>query len=106
MTHIAPHDGAVTLSRGRASECELVQWLAELDEAPTPRGEVLIAFVDGQAVAALSLQDGRTVANPFVPTADAVELLTLRAAQQSAARGRAYRRRWRRLLPPLRPRLA
>ncbi|HEX4010655.1 MAG TPA: hypothetical protein VHX62_11625 [Solirubrobacteraceae bacterium] len=106
MTHIATHDGAVTLRQGRARECALVQWLAELDEAPTPQGEVLIAFVDDQAVAALSLDDGRVVANPFVPTADPVALLTLRAAQQSSARRRAHRRRWRRLLPPLRPRLA
>lgn len=40
-----------------------------------------MALVDGEAVAATSLSDGRVVANPFVRTADTVTLLSLRAAQ-------------------------
>ena len=65
-------------------EAAVVRRLAQLDDAPTPSGEVLLAVLDGDPVAALSLSDGRVVANPFVRTADLVTLLRLRAAQISA----------------------
>jgi hypothetical protein len=58
-----------------------VRRLAALDDAPPLRGEVLLALVDGEAVAATSLSDGRVVANPFLPTAETVTLLSLRASQ-------------------------
>jgi hypothetical protein len=60
-----------------------VRRLAALDDAPPLRGDVLLALVDGEAVAATSLSDGRVVANPFIRTADTVTLLSLRAAQLS-----------------------
>jgi hypothetical protein len=47
-------------------------------------------------VAALSLDDGRVVADPFAPSAGAVELLQVRAQRLQASRtlpGRS-RRRW------------
>ena len=66
-----------------------VSRLAQLDDAPAPVSPVMLAFVDGEAVAALSLNDGHAVANPFVPTQKAVALLRLRASQLSRAR-----RRW------------
>jgi hypothetical protein len=56
--------------------------LAALDSAPrTPAGEVLVAESGGALVAALSLDDGRVVADPFRPTADVVALLRVRAGQ-------------------------
>jgi hypothetical protein len=73
--------------------------LAALDDAPPLRGQVLLALVDGEAVAAASLSDGRVVANPFRRTADTVTLLSMRAAQMAA---RPARRR----LPRLRLRAA
>ncbi len=51
----------------------------------------MLALLDGEAVAAVSLSDGRVVANPFLPTADTVTLLGLRASQLSR-RPRAHRR--------------
>jgi hypothetical protein len=71
-----------------------VRWLAALDERPAPARPVLLALVDGQATAALSLTDGRVVGNPFVPNAEVTSLLRVRAAQL----GRSGRRR-RRLRP-------
>ena len=65
--------------------------LAELDSAAPLEGTVLVAVVDGAAWAALSLDDGRVIADPFIPTAGAVELLRLRAAQMRAAAGGARR---------------
>ncbi len=49
----------------------------ELDSAPTLLGQVVIALVDGDPVAGLSLVDQRVVADPFVATQEAVELLRL-----------------------------
>ena len=66
--------------------------LAELDSAAPLTGAVLVAVVDGVAWAALSLADGRVIADPFIPTAGAVELLRLRAAQLRAAEGGSRRR--------------
>ena len=55
--------------------------LAGLDEAPAPSGPVLLGVVMQRPVAALSLSDGRVLADPFTPTADLIELLRLRARQ-------------------------
>jgi hypothetical protein len=65
-------------------EGDVVRRIAELDNARTLNGDVLLALVDGEPVAARSLRDGRVVANPFVPTADAVALLDFRASQLTA----------------------
>ena len=70
--------------------------LAELDDAPELAGEILVATIDADVVAALSLDDGRVVANPFVLTSDAVELLQ---GSATALTGRR-RRRWRSVLRP------
>lgn len=71
-------------------DAPVVRRLADLDDARPLEGEVLLALVDGEAVAALSLHDGRVVADPFRPTADSVKLLSLRGSQ--LARWRARRR--------------
>jgi hypothetical protein len=54
--------------------------LAELDSAPPLRAPVLLALVDGEPVAALSLADGRAVADPFRTTAGVLALLRAQAA--------------------------
>ena len=64
--------------------------LAQLDEDAPLHGDVLVAELDGNAIAALSLEDGRAVADPFVASAGAVSLLRLRAGQ--LARGPSPRR--------------
>ena len=79
----------------------MVRRLAALDDAPVLEGQSLLALIDGEAVAALSLEDGRVVSNPFVRTEDAVALLNLRAEH---LKGVSRRRRWWR--PALRPRFA
>jgi hypothetical protein len=45
----------------------------------------LLALIDGKAVAALSLRDGRVVANPFVRTDAEVVLVRLRRARAAGA---------------------
>jgi hypothetical protein len=69
-----------------------IRRLAALDSAPALAGSVLVAAVDGQPVAALSLSDGRVVADPFRLTENAVALLRLRADHLGSRR--KPRRRW------------
>jgi hypothetical protein len=70
---------------------EVADVLAELDSAPALAGRRLLALADGWPVAAISLDDGRVVANPFTRSAEAVALLRLRASQLGAT---AERRPW------------
>jgi hypothetical protein len=69
----------VELRLAHTDEAKIVHRLAQLDDAADLGGEVLMALVDGEAIAALSLADRRVVANPFVPTEHAVTLLRMRA---------------------------
>lgn len=82
-----------------AREAGTLRRLAQLDDAPELAGEILVATIDEEVVAALSLDDGRVVANPFVLTSDAVGLLRGSASALSGRRRRGWR-------PALRPRLA
>lgn len=66
--------------------------LAQLDTARPLRGEALVALVDGRLVAAISLGDGRVIADPLAPTAEARELLHRRAAQLAQTPKRPWRR--------------
>ena len=97
----APDTTRVELRHARRDDADVIQRLAVLDEAPPLAGRVLLASVNGLAVAALSLDDGRVVSDPFVATAEARSLLRLRAAQLAGGR-RRRRLHWR--LP--RPRFA
>lgn len=90
--------GAVEMRRasGPADE-RAVGRLAQLDEMTPPRGDVLLAEVDGRLVAALPLEGGPAIADPFVPTQEIIELLALRAASldgsvHSRLRARRLRR--------------
>ncbi len=65
--------------------------LAELDDARELAGEILVATIDADVVAALSLDDGRVVADPFVLTSDAVELLGRSAAALTGRRQPRWR---------------
>ena len=55
--------------------------LAALDSSPALMLPALIAEVEGQPRSALSLADGRVIADPFHPTAELVALLHARAEQ-------------------------
>ena len=75
--------------------------LAELDEDAPLSVPALVSSVDGEAVAALSLVDGRVVAHPFRPTATIVTMLRLQAGEMHASREPSLRER---ILGPLRRR--
>jgi hypothetical protein len=92
----------VTLRPAVEREWRLLRRLAELDSASALAGSVLVAEVDGEVLAALSVEEGRAIANPFRRTAELVALLRVRAAQladqieapQRGGRSLRIRRRW------------
>ena len=53
----------------------MLRQLAELDSAPPIDGPVLVAEQDERAVAAISLDGMREIADPFVRTREVVALL-------------------------------
>jgi len=53
--------------------------LARIDSSRPPAGAILVAEDAGEIVAATSLDDGATIADPFRATAQVVALLKLRA---------------------------
>jgi hypothetical protein len=59
--------------------------LAALDSRRPLAGEVLIALVGDEPWAAVAIEDGRVVADPFRPSAGAAELLRIRAGHLRSA---------------------
>ena len=75
----------VTLRYAAAKDADGLRWLAELDSTEAPSGPVLVAEVDGRLRAALPLDGGGPIADPFNRGAELIELLRLRARQLQAA---------------------
>jgi hypothetical protein len=67
----------ITIRQATSADAFSLRRLAALDDRPALRGDVLVAEQAGDIRAALSLDDGRTVANPFAPTATLVDMLRL-----------------------------
>ncbi len=76
---------SITIRPLRADDVAAVEQLAELDQRPVPPGPLLLAEVEGTIEAAIGVEDGRTIANPFSESGGAVSLLHVRAAQLRAA---------------------
>jgi hypothetical protein len=79
----------ITIRHSTGMDRVAVEGLAELDGRPAPVGETLLAEVDGKLWAAVGVDDGAAVADPFLPTADVLWLLQIRAEQERAARAAA-----------------
>ncbi len=77
MTHVSSQ--AITIRAAHGGDGAAVARLAALDSAEVPGGELLLAEVGGELQAALSLDDGAVIADPFRRTAELVRLLALRA---------------------------
>jgi hypothetical protein len=65
---------AITIRQSTSADERRINRLAALDSAEAPAGDLLLAEVGGELVAAVAA-DGRAVADPFVPSADVVGLL-------------------------------
>ena len=87
MSHITStlaalsHTPSIAIRRAGESDRGLLERLAALDSSRAPYGDVLLAEVDGEAWAALSLTDGHGVADPFRRSGEILGLLRARAKQ-------------------------
>jgi hypothetical protein len=83
----------IILQQATAAEDDALRQLSQLDSARTVARPALMAVVDDRLLAAISLRDGRVVADPFAETEDAVALLRVRASiLQTTPRRRGGRR--------------
>jgi hypothetical protein len=93
MVAMPPLVAAITIRPAYADDEFALVRLAALDSAQVPARPLVVAEVDGELRAALSLSDGSTIADPFHPSLDVVELLRVHAAATRTRTPRAPRRR-------------
>ena len=74
MLNTASHPSLTVRPATDADAYALAQ-LAAVDSAPRLAGGALVAELDGEPVAAVSMHDGTVVADPFRRTADVVAVL-------------------------------
>ena len=72
---------AVTIRKARSEDAVALAVLAERDSGETPDGDVVVAEVQGMILAAISLDDGKILSDPFSRTRELRNLLELRRAQ-------------------------
>ena len=71
----------LTIRLATTSDELAVGRLAALDSASPPTGDVLLAEMGNELWAALSVDTGTAIADPFRPSADLVDLLRFRAGR-------------------------
>jgi hypothetical protein len=69
---------AYHIRRSTAEDEAALRRLAELDSRRALSGPALIGEIDGSPAAAISLSDGRTIADPFQQTAVLTQILRMR----------------------------
>jgi len=78
--------------RGAApTDARTIVRLAALDSTRPFDGDALIAEIDGQAAAAMSLDTGKVVADPFARTAELVDMLEVHRRALAAREARTLR---------------
>jgi hypothetical protein len=75
---------SIVIRLATAGDRRSLERLAELDCSASPSGPALIGVLRERPVAAVSLSDGKEVADPFVATGDILQLMRLRARQLNA----------------------
>ena len=71
----------LTIRLATSSDELAVRRLAALDSASPPTGDVLLAEMGNELWAALSVDTGTAIADPFRPSGDLVDLLRFRAGR-------------------------
>ena len=75
----------------RPTDTDELRRVAQRDSRPLPYGELLVALVEGEIRAAISLTRGEVIADPFHRTDELVRMLTLRRQQMEGATVRPRR---------------
>jgi hypothetical protein len=89
-------DQTLTIRPADLADLAALDRLAALDSASPPTGPTLVAEVGGELWAALELATGATIADPFRPSGELVDLLKLHARGEREQRSSLAR-----LLPRL-----
>jgi hypothetical protein len=87
---------ALTIRRATADDTFAIRRLAAIDSAAPPTGEILLAEMGSELWAAVSVDTGAAIADPFRPSGDLVDLLRFRAERTG---GHPHIRPLARLLP-------
>jgi hypothetical protein len=74
----------LTIRLATSDDAFAVRRLAVVDSSDPPTGSLLIAEVDDELWAALSLDTGAAVADPFRPSGEVVDLLRFHAGHVTA----------------------
>jgi hypothetical protein len=86
---------ALTIRMAVSADAAALGRLAQLDSAPAPEPvPMLVAEVEGELRAALPLDGGPAIADPFQRTAELVAMLVARARQLEPPAPRGAARRW------------
>jgi hypothetical protein len=91
-------DKTLTIRRADAADSGALVRLAALDSASPPTGDALLAEVGDELWAAIELDSGTAIADPFRPSGDLIDLLRLRATLMHGAESKVERRGPARLL--------
>jgi hypothetical protein len=73
-------DAPLTIRHADSVDLSALQRLAALDSRRIPSGELFVAEVSGSLLAAVSIDTGAVIADPFEHTAAIVDLLRLHAS--------------------------
>jgi hypothetical protein len=78
-------EAPITIRAAAVQDAPAIARLAVLDGHRLPAGQQLVAEAGGRILAAAEIASGRTVADPFQPTAGLAGLVALRAEQLRVA---------------------
>ena len=76
-------DGSITIKHSTEVDGAELERLAALDSQEVPAGDSLLAYVGDELRAAVPVKGRGALADPFRLTGDVIELLRLRARQES-----------------------
>jgi hypothetical protein len=93
FSHTLAPEAAVPVVIREATDADHAALLriAQRDSKLVPAGALIVAETGGELRAAVEVETGRTIADPFRHTADLIGLLRARADQLRASRGRPLR---------------
>jgi drug/metabolite transporter (DMT)-like permease len=77
-----PEGLPVTIRRAAPGDLPAIAALAEIDEAPVPTGDLLVAEVGGELWAAASLHRDQGISDPFRPSGELLQALAERAGRR------------------------
>jgi hypothetical protein len=80
-------DKTLTIRRADSSDTGALFRLAALDSASPPTGAALLAEVGGELWAAVEIDSGTAIADPFRPSGELVDLLRLQLSLDARAEG-------------------